>query len=226
MNFLAHYYTGQPVEDPYHALGLILPDLARQHHKGLRFREAVPYQVPAGAAAPKALQSLHEGIMIHHKADHQFHASPFFAESTSLLHTTLKKYPFRILVKHLPFFAHISLELLIDRMLIKEYPPLLEDFYGHLAGAGYGPVASYFETRGHAMHSSGFWNFLQLFIKHKYLQHYPDNEHLAFALSRVYQRATGLDISEDSAILQLFLDEAEALLEQVYTSTFKVLRWQ
>ncbi len=222
MNFLAHYYTGQPVDDPYRALGLILPDLARQHHKGLRFRESVIFEASHPVSSQPSLQALHSGVHSHHKADHLFHDSAFFKESTFLLYQALKQYPFKVLIKHLPFFAHISLELLIDRLLIQDYPDMLGQFYNHLTQAEKEPLTMYFESFGHAVHTEGFWRFLQLFVSNRYLQHYSDNEHLAFALSRVYQRATGVDIAPDGPLLEAYLDEAEVLLRENYHAAFIV----
>lgn len=219
MNFLSHYYLGRHKEDPHFTLGLVLPDLARNNDKALRFRDGVL----EAASTSNAMKHLHEGVQFHHLTDHLFHNSPYFEEKSQELKAILLKYPFQSLKKHYHFLAHIALELMLDRMLLKEDPQLCDQFYISLENVKDNAIVDYFGHTGYADKAAAFIDFLYLFNKNKYIQHYVKTESMAFALGRIYHRATGLDIHEDKALLCEFVEEAETKAFVNYKDVFTQL---
>jgi hypothetical protein len=220
MNFLSHYYLGKHIDDPHFTLGVVLPDLARNRDKALRFRDV---ELKENALSPEAI-NLHTGVRFHHLTDHLFHNSTFFDSKSQQLKFMLQQKSFKVLQKHHYFMAHIALELLLDRMLLKAEPGLCENFYRHLKETDSNVISAYFNYSGYSNRHADFLDFLDLFNKNMYIQHYVKTDSLAFALSRIYRRATGADISEDKAVLCNFIEEAEEQVMRDYQAVFEELQ--
>lgn len=219
MNFLSHYYIDAEVDIPEYTLGKILPDLLRNYHKGLRIK-------PEGALAKEYhLINLNKGILNHYAVDALFHESKFFKENTDKIKISLKNNTYDNIHKYFYFYAHILLEIMLDRLLLKKDENIGIRFYEHLNLVKEETIKDFFRYNEIEMSAKEFFLYLKSFTNARYLFSYINNESLIYALGRINQRAglapfSGKDIQK----LVLIIDEIEVKLQQHYLLIFKEIR--
>lgn len=142
MNFLSHYFIDSDNPSAYFKFGLIMPDLT----KG--FNQLMRKKVASYHPELEEHSAISQGITKHQLTDKIFHSLPEFELLQANLKSELKSLQ---LLESLPrswFLAHIAVEMMIDRTLLKLYPHLCVEFYETLATVSQPVVEKYFAETG------------------------------------------------------------------------------
>lgn len=181
VNFLSHFYFSQAKDSPYYTLGSILPDLLRMHNSTWR----VTLHIQSDTDEPQ-LNELLKGWQLHLETDRLFHNSDFFQQHShglrQHLRTILSREPFR------PFFlAHISLELLLDHLLIRSNRVDTTRFYAHLEQCEPEILDRFFYAAG--IHDyAPFYTFYDNFCEIRYVNDYGKLSSLSYAINQIGKR--------------------------------------
>ncbi len=127
MNFLSHYYFHNDQDNNYFTVGLTLPDLLGFHSKRIRVNKKFLVEKMSKTSCMKT-RALAAGMIVHLELDRWFHNSSYFKNQIFFLQN---KYSAISSDKDiLPgFYAHIIMEILIDRYLLKIQPDIADKFY-------------------------------------------------------------------------------------------------
>jgi hypothetical protein len=217
MNFLSHYFIHRHLANPYFTLGKILPDMLRHLGPSTKIREAQNVADPKNGTG-----WLEKGVHLHLATDRIFHQSQYFEEMSNFLKKVLKED--QIFKKFRYIYAHILLELLLDRVLIANYREAALRFYDQLMATEKATIAAYFRYKGLTLDNHRFFQHLQRFVHSRYLFNYLENEGLVFALERTTHLA-GLPLfaKSDKSKLINKIEWLEATVEADYLSIFKKL---
>lgn len=181
MNFLSHFYFDRFKDDPYHILGIVLPDLLKNadKHAVIHPEKLDPQPLPS-------IHSMISGWKKHLLVDKHFHSSGFFKHHSHQLKLHLLPALVGSPVK--PFFlGHIALELLIDHLLITQHIIDVEQFYIHLEQTSENDIADFLTLNG-IIDPSVYINFHRKFLHHRYLHSYADIKGVSHALKQVCLR--------------------------------------
>lgn len=193
MNFVSHLYFDREQSNPCLILGVLLPDLLKNTDKSWN---AHPQKKPALFEDNIALKSIHRGWNRHLKVDLHFHSSAFFKEETSkiknLLVPILTNSPVRP-----SFLAHISLELLLDHLLIINHKIDLKYCYEKLVQVKNEDISKFLRLCN-IEETDRFLKFLENFCTSRYLMSYDKTENIAYALKRICMRLWDNPIDEDT----------------------------
>lgn len=192
MNFLSHYYFERYSHDPELVLGSILPDLIKNADKDVNVL-AHKYETKLGSN-PK-LNSIYRGWIRHTETDRIFHNAPFFYENTHelklLLTPAVAATPIRP-----SFLSHISLELLLDRLLLENGMVDETDFYACLQAVDRDAV-NRFLTLCEVPDTAFFFSFFDGFIRAGYVGSYREFDQITLALINVCRRLWPVDLTID-----------------------------
>ena len=190
MNFLSHYYFERYSSYAEHTLGALLPDLLkhvdkRYHFQPRRFEELL-------FAHPKTKQ-ISEGWYGHVQVDKFFHSSDFFVTHTHQLRVELDP-----IITHLPvrasFLAHISLELLLDHLLITSATVNPVRLYEHLENVQLETIDRYLRTIGE-VDVAQFYLFYERFVNSRYILEYVELQNVSYALFNICKRVWQFDFT-------------------------------
>lgn len=181
MNFLSHYYFERH-KGALNILGSLLPDLIKNAGN---FKVANPLKQPELFDAPELLEIL-AGWQSHIFIDKRFHAAPFFIRHTQLIKPLILSVTERSEVRP-SFLAHISLELLLDHLLITQNKVQVNHLYTNLQQADKEVVRIFLEYCEIA-EPEKVLDFIKHFISSKYLISYQKTENIAYALNRICMR--------------------------------------
>ena len=220
MNFLSHYYIDWEIDDPHYTLGKILPDLLRNFKKGLRIKASEDIAIEF-----EYLQPLHKGIENHHQVDFHFHNSDFFKKYSNEIKVILKTEAYDSIRKYYYFYAHILLEMMLDRLLLKKNREIGTKFYEQLREIKKETISGFLRYNGVDIPAKEFFNYLSGFVNARYLFEYIDNDKLLYALGRINYRA-GLYhfTSADFEKLKGKVGDIESLLHEDYLEIFSEIR--
>lgn len=129
MNYLAHAY--QHLDDPYFAAGTALPDWMSVIDRKNRPRRQ--YAEPVAAHADPRIAAFARGCLQHHADDLWFHQNQTFLILSTQFAVELRSLLQAGLGHQAGFVGHISVELLLDAILMERMPALLDDYYRMLA---------------------------------------------------------------------------------------------
>lgn len=192
MNFLSHYYFHRYRHDPELVMGCVLPDFLKNTDKTIRLQ---PELYELQFLNNPRLESLFEGWNHHIETDRIFHNLPFFYTHTQnlriLLAPVVEESPIRA-----SFLSHISLELLLDHLLLVEGLADEKHFYAELEAVDRQMVDKFLKICG-MENTTPFFDFLDRFIQHHYLSSYRDMKQVAFALIQISRRVWQLQ-SDDA----------------------------
>lgn len=160
-----------------------MPDFVRNFMKGSRLKPA-----PIHSAHPEDLQFLHEGTMKHFSRDSRFHASQVFEKLNKQLIAPMKPVFENAGIPRYWWGAHVLAEMMLDRVLMKQHPEQMLDFYRDLDTVQLQTVSDYLEMAGLTEHNP-FFERLNRFRELRYLLRYVEDETLVYSLGRVYQYA-------------------------------------
>ncbi len=205
MNYFSHFFVdGIPNQHEYNT-GLLLPDITRG--KVRSFRHKLVFESTQS-------EQFFRGCAAHYHADKKFHASSFFNkilnDSSNIINTAL----FSNALSRKWFLAHILAELMLDRILVKNYPQELDRFYYSLEAVDDNNLADFLKQYGMSEIDS-FFEFFNHFRKVQYIHYYTDNNKFVYSLNRIMIRA-GVSAISDSD--QLVLQEVILRLEEKLTT--------
>lgn len=196
MNFLSHFYFDRNSTNPHLVLGTVLPDLVKNARKDWNLHP----EKKAGLFTGSFESSILEGWKRHLAVDRHFHNSAFFNEHTHAIRTAIAS-----VLKNSPvrpsFLAHISLELMLDNILLTKDIINAEDLYSHLRQSDRQALNRFMELNmmDDIPH---FFKFFDQFIKANYLNNYREAHHIMYALERICMRIWN-DPFNETQILQL-----------------------
>jgi hypothetical protein len=183
MNFLSHYYFDRNTGNPYEVLGMVLPDLIKNADKSWNIHPEKNIHL---FSEDENIKSLLFGWKRHLEVDKIFHNSSFFLYHQHQIKVSIKDSILGSPVK--PFFlGHISLELLLDNLLLSENLIDVEVFY-KLINEVDDQILKKFINLNQIEDTDRFFYFFDIFKKEKYLYNYSNPEKITYALRRICMR--------------------------------------
>jgi hypothetical protein len=189
---------------------LVLPDLLRNFLPGKRVR----IEQLAPAREHEEVQLLWEGCMMHLERDRRFHGSAYFKEAEAALKELFRREELGKTVPRTWLAAHLLVELMLDRVLMKQAPELLDAFYHSLRNTS--PETTNLFLEDAQLDASAFRQRFDRFTEVAYLYHYPDDGAMTYSLMRIYMQAKVTPewtLNQQEAVRNL-LPEAEALVTE------------
>ena len=182
MNFLSHYYFDRKKDNPYEVLGMLLPDLLKNADKNWNpHPEKKEYLFENNHH-----QEILTGWKRHLAVDKLFHNSAFFIHHQHQIKLCLKDSLIGSPVK--PFFlGHVSLELLLDSLLITERLISINSLYKALHQIETTVITSFLSLNG-INNPNSFFKFFDAFKREEYLHSYAETEKVSYALKRICMR--------------------------------------
>ncbi len=200
MNYLSHFYLDHVAGNPYFNVGLLLPDIAKDQVK--TFKVTVSDLIPVH-------KEIQLGCLRHYKSDKIFHASSFFMDNMHWINEELKNTAISNLVQRKWFIAHIMMELMVDRQIVKNEPAMVDDFYGNLLLVDEIQLNNYLLKFG-AIDPENFIVRFNHFRTVKYIYYYADNNKFVYSLNRIMMRAGLQEMNQsDKSIMEKFIIEME-----------------
>jgi hypothetical protein len=180
MNFLSHYFFDRETTNCYHTLGTVLPDLLKNANKNINLHpEKLTHPDPE-------ISDIISGWKKHLEVDRYFHTSQFFitrsSELRQLLEPAIKGSPVKSF-----FLGHITLELILDNLLLTTNKVSADSFYDQLASCDLETIEQFLNFSG-LQDTDEFFRFFENFIRSRYLQTYTDTQQIAYALRRICMR--------------------------------------
>jgi len=207
MNFLSHFYFDREVDDCYHILGTVLPDLLKNADKTI-----VLHPERLHSANP-AVNSIIGGWNKHLEVDRHFHSSKFFLEHSHKLKLLLRPVIEGSPVK--PFFlGHIAIELILDNLLLTTGKVTADVFYDHLNGCDVAVIDDFLTFAG-LKNTAVFFKFFEGFKSSRYLYSYAETQQIAYALKRICMRVwkDPFTPEHEAAVNQILATYRESLLD-------------
>jgi hypothetical protein len=181
MNYLSHFYFDRYNDDPYFVLGTVMPDLLKDADKSAQIR-------PEKTTLPQmpCIEAMIAGWKRHLKVDIHFHSSDFFRHHSHQLKLHLTPIINDSPVK--PFFlGHITLELLIDGLLIHQNKVEADQLYLQLEQIEDNEIQRFLNLHG-IVDAQIFLRFFDGFKKSRYLSSYAKITGIVYALQQICKR--------------------------------------
>lgn len=215
MNFLSHFYFERKVNDSHRTLGAVLPDLLRNMDRDIHI---FPEKNKKKYIYDKKLAQILKGWSRHIAIDKFFHNNIFFLEKTQELKAYLSP-----VVNNTPirasFLSHITLELLLDRLLLKNNWLHENDFYQQLADVDKQSLQIFLELSG-IEDPTYFIAYFNSFTADRYLGSYRNMAKLTYALDQICKRFWPSGLSDEK---KAQLTEALTSYEEELAQNFKVI---
>ncbi len=217
MNFLSHFYHEAPCTDPYFAAGLLLPDILSNYS----FRHGEVVKLHANKLVDsddENLLAMRRGVMRHYEVDGFFHESGFFDSNVRSIKELIRSKKFSCFQKRLYAFAHVLLEIMLDRMLLAKDRRICDAFYSLMDGVDPKKLTAFMTANTTASKPAGITEHFQQFRQLKFIYDYADDGRLLELLSRLNSRlGNHLFNPEDKKLLQPILHEIDkSLLDQKF----------
>jgi hypothetical protein len=209
LNYLSHYYFTHKEGDPYYNCGTIFPDWLAAYHRCKFNRELL-------AVNPEE-ERITAGIKMHYLADKTFHSSEFFQDATHDIKLILEKGKLDKEKFRFSFLAHLILEMMADRILLKKDPDIGHRFYHDLDLCDAGLLLEFAKRN-----SSCDENFIQLisgFRQHRFILHYINDLSFIYSLNRITGRV-GISFNNEE---QEELAKSMILIEDYVNENWKKL---
>jgi len=192
MNFLSHFYFERQINDPQRTLGAILPDLLRNMDRDIRI---FPEKNASAYKKNKKVEEIFNGWVRHQTIDKFFHNNAFFLDKTQQLKPYLAP-----VVLHTPirtsFLSHITLELLLDRLLLKNNWLHENDFYDQLLQVDQNSLIDFLEISG-IDNTLSFITYFNSFTADRYLGTYRNMAKLTYALDQICKKFWSAGLNEE-----------------------------
>ena len=221
MNFVSHFYLDrQRSADSRFFLGVITPDLVGIFDRRIKLKpHTMPEVLPEHLSLPQL--AFYTGVQRHFEADAVFHTCDFFLEETRELVSRLRVHFEEEQLPRSYFLAHILVELILDKVLMKAHPEILPEFYGHLGSIPYQEQLLLTEwVCGTPMHR--YQAYMMRFLEKQYLYDYAEWRHILFVMRRILDKvniSTG-DTLHHPNMLRV-LREYESKLMDTWPSLFQ-----
>ncbi len=185
MNFIAHYYLDHGNPESFFALGAATPDLLSIYNPTHRIkRNHLP---DFNLINNPEYIFFYKGLIRHFEADALFHSSKFFSDETHFLSAAFSKQLPDLVIPRKFFLAHILFELILDRVIIKDHPKIIMDYYHHYDNTSMRELKLATEfMAGHSL--PNYEHFLNKFKENRYLLHYLEWDHIGFVTMRIMKR--------------------------------------
>jgi len=218
MNFASHFFLDGIKGKPYYNFGLILPDLMSIYKRGWRITD----RAKAKEMIDTDVEILN-GMLKHFELDAIFHQSMFFNDHTKLIKDLLKQEKLQLIHVKKHFVAHVLLELLIDRVIIKHDEKVLFDFYNCLDRIEKEKISHFFNENEPGV-IDGFFDFYVKFRERRFLYKYSENETIIFILNKVLERVGLLPftILSDIERLDMILSHIEIAIDDDFARVLEI----
>jgi acyl carrier protein phosphodiesterase len=217
MNFLSHYYFDKNNENSYEILGSLLPDLIKNADKSWNIH---PEKKEINFYDKGQHQQIIKGWKKHLLIDKIFHNTDFFFQHQHQIKLEIKKNLDNNIIK--PFFVgHISLELILDHLLITKNEIDVNKLYFHLEKVDLDEIADFLKLSG-IENTEKFYKFFDNFRRQKYLHNYEQPENITYAIKGICNRIweNPFIISEEVALTNIIINYI-GLIESDFKSIFK-----
>lgn len=205
MNYFAHGI--RYLSDPWFLAGTATPDWLSVADRKVRLRER--YLKPFQSSDDPRIASYASGVLQHLHDDQWFHDTVAFYEITSAIADCFRQIPDQD-DGFLPgFLGHITTELLLDRMLMEQYPGVIDQYYEALEDIPPSAIEE-FVNQIAVRETTQLAKFITIFREVRFLEDYLDTRQLLKRLNQVLHRVK----------LQPLPDRAESTLE----SAWKIVR--
>ncbi|WP_345232266.1 ACP phosphodiesterase [Olivibacter ginsenosidimutans] len=215
MNFLSHFYFERKINDPQRTLGVVLPDLLRNMDREIRI---FPEKNVKKYLEDDKVAQIFKGWTRHIATDKFFHNNIFFIEKTQQLKAYLSPVVINTPIRA-SFLSHIALELLLDRLLLKNSWLHEDDFYQQLADVDKLSLETFLRISGIA-NPSYFLAYFSSFIADRYLGSYRNMAQLSHALNQVCKKFWSSGLNDEK---KLQLTAALTDYEEELAQNFKVI---
>lgn len=221
MNFLSHYYLHRNDKDNFFTVGLTLPDVIGLHNKYVRLTERHIDNLIDSIEAPR-YNSLFRGMKLHYEIDRWFHKSQFFKEKLVFLQ---EEYFKATKTENIAFYyAHILLEIIIDRYLLINFPDIASDFYKSYQSFDFVQIIPFFAGVKN-FDIEKFIDFTKLFSNSDFLYGYCDNYLVINDLIKVTKRiGLPIEISSSEDIVAEFIGNSYLKMENSIRNLFIQLK--
>lgn len=182
MNFLSHYYFDKNNASPYQVLGALLPDLIKNANKKWNIFPEKQNNILFNNNHIHIIK----GWKKHLQVDKLFHSSAFFLHHQHQLKLELLPPLKKSVVKPF-FFAHISIELLLDSLLLTNHLIRVDQLYHQLNQINEDELISFLEI-SKLEDIPKFLKFYDSFKAEKYLMAYGEAHKISYALKRICMR--------------------------------------
>ncbi|TZF82565.1 hypothetical protein FW774_13730 [Pedobacter sp. BS3] len=183
MNFLSHFYFDRYCPHPERVLGTVLPDLIKNANKSWIIH---PNKHAEQLQADTALSLILRGWNRHLEVDKHFHNSTYFFSQTQLIKQAVLPVIGESPVRP-SFLAHITLELLLDHLLITKEIVDAGDFYNYLKQVEKTAIDQFLAING-IDQIPHFFRFYDEFIRSAYLHRYSEIENITYSLNQICAR--------------------------------------
>jgi hypothetical protein len=197
MNYLSHFYFDRTHENPYHILGIALPDLVKNHHR--RWNVQPHKNIDRLSDSPE-FQSILTGWNRHLQVDKLFHEASYFIAESGKIAEKIRKLGLKDPSIKPFMLGHIGLELMLDTLLIQHNKISVNDFYSHLNACDPRIIEEFLKANN-IEEPHTFKSFYERFCQVQYLLNYENNESVVYALNRIQYRLTGRYFSDSDAEL-------------------------
>ncbi len=185
MNYLSHFYFDRVEDNKYFNIGLILPDLARNHISKLRIN---PYRNIEFTT--EEIGSINQGCNKHFASDRKFHNWNVFVTLSQEATDTMRESGDKDLDRDY-FLSHILIEMMLDKVLLDQNPTLADDFYAMIKSVEMDWILKYLRYSG-LQDDELFKGNHRRFMKAAFLKEYTSIENVVNILEKVAVR-TGLN---------------------------------
>ncbi|WP_374950204.1 hypothetical protein [Mucilaginibacter sp.] len=180
MNFLSHFYFDRDTTNCYFTLGTVLPDLLKNADKSIILHPEK--LVHSNADVNAIIQGWNKHLLV----DKYFHSSDFF-----LIHSHQLKKELTAAITGSPvkpfFLGHISIELILDNLLITTNKISVAGFYEHLDSCDHVVIHEFLDFAG-MKNPNVFFRFYDEFKRSRYLNTYVNLNQITYALKRICMR--------------------------------------
>lgn len=183
LNYLAHAY--RHLDSPYYAAGTALPDwmsvIDRKNRARRQFAE------PVADHEDPEIAAFAQGVMRHHDDDRWFHSNRYFVQLSTEFAVEIRKQIGSGLGHQAGFVGHITVELLLDAVLMDRHPGLVDAYYETLGDLNHGKIE---EAANKICRKpvSKLVILIPRFIEERFLADYPDDDLLLMRLNGVMRR--------------------------------------
>jgi hypothetical protein len=169
-------------------------------------------------------RALWEGIKQHLDTDKIFHNSDFFRIQTKDIRILLEKNGLKDKGIKLYFLAHIILELLLDRLILKSCPGIADRFYTDLILIEEDFIRAELDSCT-IQDNSRFFEIFSRFKASRYLYHYLDDKRLLLSINRISERAKQSPMNNEmNKRMMSSILEAERNLQRLFPGFFEGMK--
>ncbi len=215
MNFVSHFYLDRDVCSSMYMLGVGTPDLLSSFKEGIRLRQSRLPLILESDVSEDQIQ-FYNGVIRHFEVDRLFHSSEFFLRETRHISALLKSEFSELEIERVFFVAHITLELLMDRILILDNEEMLKEYYAHYTHRTVIQAARFTEWVCRKILPT-YEAYLRKVATRQYLYNYKDISFILMVMEQIFRkvglkRISFLGSTKISLLLNQYQDSLAAKL--------------